>query len=230
VANLVGVLVGTVILAASGNVEEAADGDLSLTLIALLQLPLWAGYLGMPWLAARTKGHGVVRDFGLRMRAWDPLVGGATGLAAQLVAIPLLYFLLFALTDALGWDIDKDVSGIARDLADQATDPVGVVLLVLITVVGAPVVEELFFRGLVLRSIEKRFGPRWALWGSSIVFAAVHVQALQFPALLMIGLVLGWLALRTGRLGPSICAHLVFNGTATLTLLTADFLPKAVLG
>ncbi len=92
-------------------------------------------------------------------------------------------------------------------------------LLVLIVAIAAPIIEELFFRGLLLRAIEKRCGPRWALWVSSLVFAAVHLQLLQFPALTLIGLVLGWLTLRTGRLGPAIWAHIAFNSVAVVLLL-----------
>ena len=214
-ANLAGAFVGAAILAATGNVDAAGLGTLSLTMVAVLQIPLWLGYLGAPVYAAKVKGNGVVRDFGLRMEPLDVLKGLGAGLGTQLVLIPLAYVLIFWFADAIGWDIDHDLSGAARDLVSKATDPGGVVLLVLITVVFAPVIEELFFRGLLLRSVEKRFGSRSALWASSIVFAAVHLQLLQFPALVIIGLVLGWLTIRSGRLGPAIWAHVAFNATAT---------------
>jgi membrane protease YdiL (CAAX protease family) len=219
VANVAAALVGAVILAATGNVDAAADGELSLTMVAILQIPLWTGYLGAPWYAARFRGNGLVADFGLRMEWKDVPKGRAAGLGTQILAIPALYVLIFTITDALDLDVDQDLSGAARDLVEKATDPLGIVLLVLITVVAAPVIEELFFRGLLLRSIEHRFGPAPALWGSSLIFAAVHLQALQFPALLLIGLVLGWLTQRTGRLGPAIWAHVAFNAVATLVLL-----------
>lgn len=219
IANAAALFLGVAILAATGYVEEGADGELPLTMIAILQVPLWAGYLGMPLYAARRKGNGVVADFGLRMEGWDVLKGIGAGLGTQLIAIPLLYVLIFAITDALGWEYDQDLSEVARELTDKATDPVGVVLLVLIVAIAAPVIEELFFRGLLLRSIEKRSGPTWALWVSSLIFGAVHLQLLQFPALTLIGLVLGWLTLRTGRLGPAIWAHIAFNTVATVTLL-----------
>ncbi len=227
IANLVSNVLGVLIIVATGNSDEVLDGNLSITMVALLQVPLWTGYLGMPLYAAKVKGNGVVADFRLRMQGLDVVKGLAAGLGTQFAVIPLAYVLLFWITDALGWDIDQDLSEAAKDLVDKATDPLGVVLLVLITVVLAPIIEELFFRGLLLRSVEKRFGPRWALWASSLVFAAVHLQLLQFPALLIIGLVLGWLALRTGRLGPSIWAHAAFNGAATVTLLTVEQLAKA---
>lgn len=220
IANAAALFIGAAILAATGYVEEGADGELPLTVIAVLQIPLWAGYLGAPWWAARRKGNGVVADFGLRMEGWDVLRGIGAGLGTQIVAIPLLYVLIFAITDALGWDYDQDVSAAARDLTDKATDPVGVVLLVLIVAIAAPIIEELFFRGLLLRAVERRWGRRWALWGPALLFGGIHLQLLQFPALSLIGLVLGWLTLRYDRLGPAIWAHIAFNSVATITLLT----------
>ena len=62
------------------------------------------------------------------------------------------------------------------------------------------------------------------------MFAAVHLQLLQFPALVLIGLVLGWLTLRTGRLGPAIWAHVAFNATATADPAAVDHVAKAPLG
>ena len=63
--------------------------------------------------------------------------------------------------------------------------------------------------------------PRVALVVSALVFGAVHLQVLQFPALVAIGLVCGWLAQRDGRLGRAIWAHLGFNGVTVLMLLVA---------
>ncbi len=84
---------------------------------------------------------------------------------------------------------------------------------------AAPIVEELFFRGLVLRSLERRFGTVWAVVGSSAIFAATHFEPLQFIALFVFGLVAALLAVRTGRLGPSMFAHLAFNATTVVILL-----------
>ncbi len=220
IANGAALIIGAVILAATGNIEEGADGDLSLGMIAVLQIPLWAGYLGVPLYAARVKGHGLVTDFGLRMKAVDIPLGLGAGLVTQIAVIPAVYYgLFFPLLEALGWDGDRDLSGEARELTDKATDAAGIVLLVLVVVVLAPVIEELFFRGLLLRALEHRVGSGWALVLSSVVFGAVHLQALQFFALTVIGLVLGWLTQRTGRLGPAIWAHVAFNGVATAFLL-----------
>jgi membrane protease YdiL (CAAX protease family) len=211
IGNVAAFVVSVIVLSATGHDPE---DDLSLALIALLQVPLWAGYLGMPIWAARRKGNGVVRDFGLRARPLDVPIGLAIGVATQIVA-NIAYWPLFKLFG------EHDLSADAKALTDQADDPLGVVLLVLIVVIGAPIIEELFFRGLLLRAAEKRWGPVWAVVVSSVVFAAIHLQPLQSLALLIVGVVLAVLALKTGRLGPSIFAHMGFNALTVIVLLSS---------
>ena len=45
---------------------------------------------------------------------------------------------------------------------------------------------------------------------------------LSAAALVLFGLVAGWLTLRSGRLGPAIWTHVGFNGVTVLTLLLLD--------
>jgi membrane protease YdiL (CAAX protease family) len=198
-------LAATVWTAATG-----ADVE-SLGTLAAGQVGLWIGLLGWPVFASRVKGSGsLVDDFGLRARPWDA-AGLAIGIACQVVLIPLLYLLIQLVTG------DLDVEGPARELADRAHGA-GFVVLALLVALGAPVAEELFFRGLLLRAAERRWGTRWALAISSVAFAASHFQLVQFPGLALVGLVFGILVVRTGRLGPAIAAHIAFNATAVVSL------------
>ena len=219
-ANLAALVGGVLILTATGQVEPGQSAteiseDLPLSVVALTQVPLWAGYLGVPWYAARRKGSGLRRDFKLTMRPLDVPLGLVIGLATQLVLVPLLYAPILWLTDV---DADE-LSSEARQLTDKATDVFGVALLVLIVVVLAPVIEEIFFRGLFQQATRRRFGSIWEVWLPALVFGAVHLQPLQFPALVLFGLVAGWLTRRRDRLGPAIWAHVGFNGVAVVSLL-----------
>ena len=93
-------------------------------------------------------------------------------------------------------------------------------MLVFLVVIGAPLAEEVFYRGLLLRSLRKRgLGTVAAVLISSAVFALSHFQAIQLPALFVFGLVAAMLAVKTGRLGPSIWAHVGFNLTSVVVLL-----------
>jgi membrane protease YdiL (CAAX protease family) len=203
-----------IILASLGYLDDGGStlDDIPLTVLALLQIPLWAGYLGVPIWAAETKGNGVVRDFGFRMRWFDLPLGLGVGVVTQFVVGGIWK----PIADALGIE---GVGDAAQDLSDKATDPVGVVLFLLIVVVGAPIIEELFFRGLVLRSIENRWGSVAAVLLSGAFFGLIHFQLADTPPLMAVGIVLGVLTVKTGRLGPAIWAHVFFNGTAALVLL-----------
>ena len=214
VAELAAVVGGALILMAAGRTGTDAVEDLPLSLIALLQVPLWLGLLGAPLYAAYRKGDGLRAEFGFRMVPRDIPVGLLWGALAQLVMVPLIYLPLF-------WLIGReDLSAPARELTDKAQG-IGIALLLLVVVVGAPIVEELFFRGLFLRALDRRIAAGWALVVSSAVFGVVHLMPLQFPALMAFGLVAGWLAQRYGRLGPAIWAHVAFNGVAVGLLLAA---------
>ena len=202
-----------VIIAIAGYSASQPD-DWPLWLVGLAQLPLWGGYFTVAIVVSRVRGTGRWRlDYGLQFRAVD-LWGLPVGALTQLVFVWLLYRLLDLFINV--HDVDKP----ARQLTDRANGW-GVVILVLIVGLGAPFFEELFFRGLIMRAIQSYFDDTLALIGSALVFAVVHFELLQFPALLLFGLVAGYCAQRTGRLGMSICAHIGFNMTTVVILLTS---------
>jgi hypothetical protein len=205
------VIVGSIVSAAAGYEHTS---EIPLWVIALLQIPLWLGLLGVPIWAARAKGHGLVADFGFTMQLVDVPVGAVTGVLCQVIAVPLVSWPVLQL---LGKDSD-DLEKPARELADKAHGP-GVLLLVLVVVVGAPLIEELFFRGLTLRSVTRRFGAPAGVVGSAVLFGLTHFEPLQLPALVVFGLLAAFLARRSGRLGPAIWAHVAFNLTAVIQLL-----------
>jgi uncharacterized protein len=215
VGQLGGLFLTVVLLSATGRSLDDVD-DLPLALVALSQAGLWIGLLGAPLVATRLKGNGLVRDLGLRARgadAWGFLVGVLT----QLLLLPLVYLPVFWLFDVS----TRDLEAPARELTDRADDPVGVVLLVLIVGIGAPVIEEIFYRGLLQRSLLKRgMQPAVAVVITAVVFALSHQQLLQLPGLLVAGLVFGALAQRAGRLGPAIAAHIAFNLVTVVALLS----------
>ena len=192
----------------------AGSTDRSLGAMAAGWIGLWTGLVGVPLLTTRRKGTGsLAADFGLRARPSDG-AGLAVGVLCQLLALPALYFLIQRLTG------DLDVSRPARQLAEDF-DGAAFVVVGLMATFAAPVVEELFYRGLLLRAAARRFGPRWAVLGSSVVFGMSHFQLVQFPGLFVFGVALAVLALRTGRLGASIAAHVAFNAVAVIGLVLA---------
>jgi len=192
-------------------VDSSIDlDDPSLDVTAILQSALWVGTLGIPVWLHFIKGVSW-KDFGWGFQKNDVFSGLLIGLGSQ-IAAGLLYLPLTLIFD------DIDVSEPARELVDKATG-FGVFLLFLVVVVGAPLVEELFFRGLTLKAFEKKMGSRLALVLSSLFFAIAHLQLIQFPALFLFGLVAGYLVKKYDRLGRAVWAHVGFNATTVLALL-----------
>ncbi len=79
--------------------------------------------------------------------------------------------------------------------------------------------EELFFRGLLMGAIAKRWTMTAAVIGSAAIFGASHFQPLLFPGLATAGLVFAGCVAKTGRLGPAIVAHMAFNATTVIALV-----------
>ncbi len=210
-----GLLLGQVstILAivAIGLIDQDIDlEDPSLEITAILQSALWIGTLGIPLWLYYSKGVSW-RKFGWRFKRSDIFKGLLIGLGTQ-IAAGLLYLPLYVIFD------DIDVSEPAKELVDKATG-LGVFLLFLVVVVGAPVVEEIFYRGLTLKAFEKKMGGRLALVASSLLFAVAHLQFVQFPALFLFGFVAAYLARKYDRLGRAVWAHVGFNATTVIALL-----------
>lgn len=203
------------LLAAAGSETDEAD-ETTIAALAAVSLILWTFLVGVPLVATRFKGAGPVRDLGLRFRPVD-LAAFPLGVALQAVVVPALYWPLLRLLDRTAGDVESE----ARELTDAASGA-GIAVLVVIVGIGAPFAEELFFRGLLLRAVEKRWSLAVAVVASTVVFGLSHFQGIQLPALLLFGAVAGVLTVRTGRLGPAILCHAGFNAWTLYLLLVVD--------
>lgn len=207
-------ILGGLVMALAGYADTPRD-ELPMTAIALTYPPLWLGFIGVPWLVTRVKGNGLIRDLHLRVAPRD-LLAIPIGLLTQFPLVPLVSWPVLELTGKTAEDLGRS----ATELADKAaTSTGGSILLILVVVIGAPIAEEIFFRGLLLRAFERRFGTVIAVIASSVIFGITHFQPLQFPALTVAGVVFALLAVRARRLGPAILAHMAFNGLTVVNLL-----------
>jgi uncharacterized protein len=85
------------------------------------------------------------------------------------------------------------------------------IVLGAVAIVLAPLGEEVLFRGILFPTI-KRYGfPRIALWGTSLLFAAIHLNLLTFVPLFLFAMLLALLYQHTGNLLAPITAHAMFN-------------------
>jgi len=86
----------------------------------------------------------------------------------------------------------------------------------LMACVVAPVVEEMLFRGVILRGFLQRYDRNVAIWASSVLFGLAHLNIYQFVAALFMGAVCGWLYARARSLVPCIALHMAYNSALNL--------------
>ncbi|MEM9035706.1 MAG: type II CAAX endopeptidase family protein [Actinomycetota bacterium] len=195
------------------GVEDALELPMEWALLA--QLGLWGAMLGLPWLVARMNGERLIEVRSLVPSRRDVGLGVLVGAGMQLVVLPIVYTFLFR--------VDNDeVSEAARELTDRADGVLGIGALILLAAIGAPIVEEVFHRGLLQPRLISRLAVPGGIAVTALLFGASHLQLLQLPGLVLFGLAVGALAHWRGSLGSPIVAHVVFNSIALLTLLAVE--------
>ncbi|NNN22073.1 MAG: CPBP family intramembrane metalloprotease [Acidimicrobiales bacterium] len=182
----------------------------------------WVGLVGTVVLASRFRGTGsLVKDLGLRVKLIDVPLGLSIGVACQVVAGWLIYLPFYHLVPSL----KQNLSTPAKQLTGSGHGVTFLALAILICIC-APFVEELFFRGLLLSSLKtslkRGFGQKATKWLSisisAVVFGLVHFELLQLPGLIILGLVLGYMVTKTGRLATSMFTHAGFNAVTVFWL------------
>lgn len=231
---LLGFLAGQIVAEIFAAITAAAVGKSgSLTAITKLSEPptwyivstllgLWAGFFGASWLATGVRGtKSFVRDLGLRFR-WKDLLGIPIGAGGQIL-VALMYI---------------PISHHVHDFSQRFNAPgqrltggshgLGFAVIAVLTVLGAPFFEELYFRGVLLRALARVFGrvggwvgPALAIVITGLVFALFHFEALQFAGLATFGVILSFVSYRTGRLGMNMVAHATFNLMAVAAAVVA---------
>lgn len=124
------------------------------------------------------------------------------------------------------WIIFLKLIGIAvPDTAGPVTDLFGVstlgfVVIFLLTVIIAPVVEELFFRSFLYQAFRKRYGVLLGILISALLFGLFHFSFLEvLPVYIVIGIFLGYVFERFHSVYPSIMLHSLNNFVFFLLLV-----------
>ncbi len=214
-AYVVGAVLSSAVFALSGADSAANLAPGWLTAASLAQ---WIPMVGAIWYLGSRFGVGhLSEDFGLSFRLVD-LIGVPLGVITQLVLVRLVYLPLEALWPHT-FALDK-IEERARTTYQSAHGG-GLLLLVLVVVVGAPLVEELTYRGVLQGAFTRRVNDWIGVVIVAAWFAVVHFQPIEIPGLFVVGLVLGACAARAGRLGLGVVTHLAFNATGLILVASS---------
>ena len=101
----------------------------------------------------------------------------------------------------------------------------GVVTTVIRVAVVAAVTEELTLRGYVMGNLRK-YGDKFAIIASSLVFAVMHGNLVQAPFALIAGFGLGYLSIKTGTIWTGIAIHAANNFISVAISYAMDSMPE----
>jgi membrane protease YdiL (CAAX protease family) len=220
-----GGLLGTGLALALAQVLELDDGVVVLGLAGQ-----YAGNLGVLWLLYRLKTD--PPSLGMSIEPKDLRFVGL-GILLQIGAAILI--------EPLARVMFPDGQP-PQEIAEAISDPDASTLMKLVlfsaAVLLAPLTEEIMFRGVLLKAIEPR--GRWTtILVTALLFAAVHLLGVSsdrlvasllvvVPPIFALGVLLAWLTLKHGRLGPAIFLHSGWNLLAATVLLLPPELLETV--
>ena len=137
-------------------------------------------------------------------------------LAGWLMVTPLVMLTGWLLVRLVG---DPGGSNPLLELVLGSHDPIALGLLALTAVVLAPLFEETIFRGALLPVLAAKLGPLVGVLVSGLLFAMAHISVGELAPLTVLGVGLGLVRLRSGRLWPSVLMHGLWNAVTFLNLL-----------
>jgi membrane protease YdiL (CAAX protease family) len=219
---ILGGFLGASVFAAIGI---AADNDEVFVVLALIGQ--YIGHLFVLWLVNRSKPRD---SLGFEVRGRDSgyiFAGLGLQLGLSILFRPLVWLLFPEGGPA------QEIGDVMADLESDGTR----LTSLMVSVVLVPITEELTFRGVLIKALGDR-SKRVLIVASALVFSLFHVlglttgnllaaAAIVLPQLFIVGLVLAWVTLRSGRLGPAIFLHSGWNLLAALVLLLSPELLNA---
>jgi membrane protease YdiL (CAAX protease family) len=208
IISLVGAI-GLSLIVSLALMSQKIDPENGWGLIVAFSSP-WLLLAGWPIIATIFKGNGPKLDLGLIAPRRHLRLGFAAGVgslaAASLIALIVTRFI-------------GPVSSTAGDIGVNQTGLV-LVIFVLLALFGAPIVEEIAFRGLLYGALAKaHINEHLVVVITAVVFALFHFEPKRFVILFAIGMILGEVRRRTGSTSAAIVTHVVNNAPAAIYIL-----------
>jgi len=166
----------------------------------------------------------------------EPMKALLLGILAASLFLPLGWRLQTASADWIEW-VSRHLHSALPNLPLKVQEQLPVqtlrsasswaarIALGVVTIFLVPVAEEILFRGIIYPWIKQRGHPRLALVGTSVLFAAMHLNLVTFIPLFALAVVLTFLYEWTNNLLAPITAHALFNGLNFAVLFIVESHP-----
>ena len=208
------------------GLSSLMQGDLSGMTEAIMLCAIAANAVAMP-VANVLSGylHSVRNDFSIGSVMGKPRWRGSGFWSGIVLALGATYAWMF-LYMILGWLMPGSVfdNGMFAANNYEGAGVARIIVTALYVCVGAPLTEELLCRGVLLKSMSK-YGVPFAVFASSLIFGLIHGNIYQTPFAILVGVILGYVAVRSGSIWPSVIIHFIVNTFATARDLTVALLP-----
>jgi sodium transport system permease protein len=145
----------------------------------------------------------------LRWPGWT-MLGVATALAFVLLPV------MTEIISSLHWFFPKPSKAVTEFLGAMSSQSVSWWFPLLAFAIAPAICEELAFRGFILSGLQRARSPWVPIILSSIAFGVVHQIPQQVFNAMLLGIVIGLMAVRSGSLWPGVWFHFLFNGAQVL--------------
>lgn len=194
-----------------GLIFPALKGWLTIITYPLIFIP---PYL---WMIRPYKSNVVERE-AIPLNA--PQFGKIGAPLSFVMILPLVFAVNIVIEPLTMW---METPDFMKELLNQVAE--NKISSLLMLVIFAPLLEELFCRGIILRGLLEHTSPTKAILWSSAIFGVIHLNPWQAIPAFLIGVLMGWVYWKTRSLWASIFIHFINNGFAYLITIFFPGLP-----
>lgn len=168
-------------------------------------LLIGSGWKKFKWESFALKRYGILKTVILLLKGFVFYIG-----ITILITIVILYFNV----KIPGYQVQSSIFKYFEN------DTYSIVITGLLVVIIGPFLEELFFRGFILRTISDRAGIVWGSIISAALFAILHMPWQSIIPIFILGLIINSLVIKSKSLWPALGFHVLNNAIAfTVQLL-----------
>lgn len=133
------------------------------------------------------------------------------GFVAYVAVIPLLLLILFLMSAIAQVFSYEPPPQAVVEIYLKETKGNNILFFTFFVALLGPAIEEIFFRGFTYKAFRARWGVRFAMLASALIFALLHMSLVAFLPIFVLGLFLAYLYEKSGSLVPSMTVHMLHN-------------------